>query len=102
VRGVSWDAVSGELERYFFLDDADRELVQAKRRPHNRLGFATPMPARSPPPAVSPTYELPWPPANTRSDSATAAPATPGTDSRPAPTSSPGNSSVSGSGPLAA
>lgn len=30
----------GELERYFFLDDADRELVQVKRRPHNRLGFA--------------------------------------------------------------
>ncbi|MEU6261723.1 DUF4158 domain-containing protein [Saccharopolyspora shandongensis] len=30
----------GELERYFFLDDADRELVQGKRRPHNRLGFA--------------------------------------------------------------
>nr|WP_268952400.1 DUF4158 domain-containing protein [Saccharopolyspora karakumensis] len=30
----------GELERYFFLDDADRELVRGKRRPHNRLGFA--------------------------------------------------------------
>lgn len=29
-----------ELERYFFLDDADREAVQAKRRSHNRLGFA--------------------------------------------------------------
>jgi hypothetical protein len=29
-----------ELERYFFLDDADRELVQVKRRTHNRLGFA--------------------------------------------------------------
>nr|WP_202528199.1 Tn3 family transposase [Streptomyces sp. SID5770] len=29
-----------ELERYFFLDDADREAVQAKRRAHNRLGFA--------------------------------------------------------------
>ncbi|MFH9677364.1 Tn3 family transposase [Streptomyces sp. NPDC017405] len=29
-----------ELERFFFLDDADRELVEAKRRPHNRLGFA--------------------------------------------------------------
>ncbi|MCK1818843.1 DUF4158 domain-containing protein [Streptomyces sp. XM83C] len=28
-----------ELERYFFLDDADREAVQAKRRAHNRLGF---------------------------------------------------------------
>nr|WP_242441095.1 DUF4158 domain-containing protein [Streptomyces sp. CB02923] len=30
----------GELERYFFLDDADREAVQAKRRAHNRLGYA--------------------------------------------------------------
>ncbi|WP_331761108.1 Tn3 family transposase (plasmid) [Streptomyces anulatus] len=29
-----------ELERYFFLDDADREAVQAKRRAHNRLGYA--------------------------------------------------------------
>jgi TnpA family transposase len=28
------------LERYFFLDDEDREAVQAKRRAHNRLGFA--------------------------------------------------------------
>ncbi|MFH8642302.1 Tn3 family transposase [Streptomyces goshikiensis] len=29
-----------ELERYFFLDDADLEAVQAKRRAHNRLGYA--------------------------------------------------------------
>ena len=29
-----------ELERFFFLDDADRELVEARRRDHNRLGFA--------------------------------------------------------------
>ncbi|WP_405755688.1 DUF4158 domain-containing protein [Streptomyces sp. NBC_01411] len=29
-----------ELERYFFLDDTDREGVQAKRRAHNRLGYA--------------------------------------------------------------
>jgi hypothetical protein len=29
-----------ELERFFFLDDADRELVDGKRREHNRLGFA--------------------------------------------------------------
>jgi hypothetical protein len=29
-----------ELERYFFLDDSDLEEVQAKRRSHNRLGFA--------------------------------------------------------------
>ncbi|MCX5198595.1 DUF4158 domain-containing protein [Streptomyces sp. NBC_00249] len=28
------------MERYFFLDDADREVVQAKRRAHNRLGYA--------------------------------------------------------------
>lgn len=29
-----------ELERYFFLDDSDLEKVRAKRRAHNRLGFA--------------------------------------------------------------
>lgn len=29
-----------ELERYFFLDDADLELARGKRRAHNRLGFA--------------------------------------------------------------
>ena len=29
-----------ELERFFFLDDADRELIEGKRRSHNRLGFA--------------------------------------------------------------
>ncbi|MCI2423734.1 DUF4158 domain-containing protein [Saccharopolyspora sp. K220] len=29
-----------ELERYFFLDDADRGLLRGKRRTHNRLGFA--------------------------------------------------------------
>lgn len=29
-----------ELERYFFLDDSDLGKVQAKRRAHNRLGFA--------------------------------------------------------------
>ncbi|MFE1029715.1 Tn3 family transposase [Streptomyces sp. NPDC058818] len=29
-----------ELERFFFLDDADRELIEAKRRSHNRLGYA--------------------------------------------------------------
>lgn len=28
------------LERFFFLDDADRELIESKRRSHNRLGFA--------------------------------------------------------------
>ncbi|MBC9713484.1 Tn3 family transposase [Streptomyces sp. TRM66268-LWL] len=30
-----------ELERFFFLDDADREMVEGKRRSHNRLGFAS-------------------------------------------------------------
>ena len=29
-----------DLERFFFLDDVDRELVESKRREHNRLGFA--------------------------------------------------------------
>lgn len=29
-----------ELERFFFLDDADRALIESKRRSHNRLGFA--------------------------------------------------------------
>jgi Domain of unknown function (DUF4158) len=29
-----------ELERFFFLNDRDRELVRQRRRPQNRLGFA--------------------------------------------------------------
>jgi hypothetical protein len=29
-----------QLEKYFFLDDADREAIDAKRRDHNRLGLA--------------------------------------------------------------
>lgn len=29
-----------ELERYFFLDDVDRALIEPKRREYNRLGFA--------------------------------------------------------------
>lgn len=29
-----------ELERFFFLDDADRELVGRHRGEHNRLGFS--------------------------------------------------------------
>jgi hypothetical protein len=28
-----------ELERFFLLNDRDRELVEQRRRPHNRLGF---------------------------------------------------------------
>ncbi|KUL48527.1 transposase [Streptomyces violaceusniger] len=32
-----------ELERFFFLDDADRALIEPKRRAHNRLGFAVQM-----------------------------------------------------------
>jgi hypothetical protein len=28
-----------ELERYFFLDDVDRALIEPKRREHNKLGF---------------------------------------------------------------
>lgn len=29
-----------ELERFFFLDDADRALIEPRRRAYNRLGFA--------------------------------------------------------------
>ncbi len=29
-----------ELERFFFLDDVDRGLVETKRRDHNKFGFS--------------------------------------------------------------
>ncbi|WP_093263853.1 DUF4158 domain-containing protein [Saccharopolyspora shandongensis] len=29
-----------ELERFSFLDDVDRGLVETKRRDHNKLGFS--------------------------------------------------------------
>lgn len=32
--------VAGELERFFFLDDADRAMVTERRGAHHRLGFA--------------------------------------------------------------
>jgi hypothetical protein len=31
---------AGELERFFYLDDADRDLVARRRPDHHRLGFA--------------------------------------------------------------
>lgn len=34
------DPSQPELERFFFLDDADREMVSRRRGPHSHLGFA--------------------------------------------------------------
>jgi Domain of unknown function (DUF4158) len=36
VGGPSW----AEPEQFFYLDDVDRELVEAHRGEHSRLGFA--------------------------------------------------------------
>ncbi|NEB70183.1 DUF4158 domain-containing protein, partial [Streptomyces fulvissimus] len=32
-----------ELERFFFLDDVDRDLIALRRTEHHRLGFALQM-----------------------------------------------------------
>jgi hypothetical protein len=37
---VEGEPAHAELKRFFFLDDADRELVAQRRSPHSRLGFA--------------------------------------------------------------
>ena len=34
------ESPAGELERFFYLDDADRDLVARRRSDHHRLGFA--------------------------------------------------------------
>ncbi|MFF3852988.1 DUF4158 domain-containing protein [Micromonospora sp. NPDC002575] len=43
MRGVQQAPSRTELERFFFLNDADRALNEPKRRAHNWLGFAVQM-----------------------------------------------------------
>jgi len=31
---------AGDVERFFYLDDADRNLIARRRADHHRLGFA--------------------------------------------------------------
>lgn len=45
LKGAAYDGAPSrtELERFFFLNDADRALIEPKRQAHNRLGFAVQM-----------------------------------------------------------
>jgi Domain of unknown function (DUF4158) len=33
------ELLAGEVERFFYLDDADRQLIALRRSDHHRLGF---------------------------------------------------------------
>ncbi|MDP9393795.1 MAG: DUF4158 domain-containing protein [Actinomycetota bacterium] len=51
-----------ELERFFFLDDADRELVSRRRGEHNQLGFAVQLgTVRFLGTSLPDPLEVPWP-----------------------------------------